>query len=135
MAGVLKRRHALPLGYAHYPGLWPSPFGRGHHGAVGHVATRQARQATIRGPLAVLAVVLALPILFAVRYLFLVFGAAVFWRASLRDGAQLAAANALFAVLLLGGVYALSRYGVLAPWVAVVVAALALFSVGLPLAR
>ena len=97
--------------------------------------TRQPPEATIRGPIALLAVVVALPVLFVLRYLFLVFGAAAFWGAGLRDGAQLAAANALFAILLLGGMYALFRYGVLARWVAGVVAAIAMFSVVLPLVR
>ena len=79
--------------------------------------------------------VVALPILFVLRYLFLVFGAVVFWSAGLRDGAQLDAANAVFAVVLLGALYAGSRRGILAGWVGVSVGTLAMLSVLLPLVR
>lgn len=101
------------------------------HGWVDGVAAQQAVRPTVRGPIAVLAVVAALPILFVLRYLFLVFGATVFWSAGLRGGAQLYAASAVFAILLLVGVYALFRCGVLARWAAVGMGMLAVLS-GLP---
>lgn len=113
---------------------WPSWSPQRHHDVVAP-PTQQATQPIIRGPIAVLFIILALPILFVLRYLFLVLGAVVFWSAGLRDGAQLDAANAVFATFLLGGLYAGCRCGFLARWVSVSVGALTVLSVLLPLVR
>ena len=80
-------------------------------------------------------IVVALPILIVVRYLFLVAGAWIFWGVGLRNGVQLDAANAVFVAVLVGGVYALWRWGVMARWVAVAFSVLAAVSLLGPLAR
>ncbi len=76
-----------------------------------------------------------LPVLFVVRYLFLILGAVAFWGAGLRDGAQLYAANALFACLVIAGLYALCRGGVLVRWAGISVGTVAAGSALLPLVR
>lgn len=85
--------------------------------------------------LEVLAVLMALPIVFVLRYLFLVLGAGAFWSAGLRGGTPLHAANAAFAALVVTGLEALRRRGVLSWWETVSIGALAVSSVLLPLVR
>ena len=85
--------------------------------------------------LELLAVLMALPILFVLRYLFLVLGAGVFWTAGLRGGAPLHAANSVFAALVVGALEALRRRGVLSWWATVSIGALVVSSVLLPFVR
>ena len=98
------------------------------------VAYRPPRP-VVRRVLELLVVLMALPILFVMRYLFLLLGAGVFWSAGLRGGAPLHAANAVFAALVFGGLEALRRRGVLSWWATVSIGALVVSSVLLPLVR
>ena len=77
----------------------------------------------------------ALPVLFLIRYLFIVAGASAFWSVGFQDGAQVHAANAVFGALLGAGTYALWRFGVIARGTGVTLGVLAICSVLGPLAR
>lgn len=100
-----------------------------------NLVCRRESKPLVHGPLAALCLCLVLPALFVVRYLFLILGAVAFWGAGLRDGAQLYAANAVFACLVIASLFALCRHGVVVRWAGMSLGTLAALSALLPLVR
>lgn len=87
----------------------------------------------VAAPAALLVLVAALPVLVTVWYLFRVGGSIVLWTLGLREGAPVDAADIAFAAVLLGGLYALCRFGVVARWFGAGVGSLVALGFLLPL--